>query len=203
MEFFTEYKNELGKRYHTFNLMFNILNDKGEPTNIIETGCIRKKGNFRDGQSTLLFGRFIQEETGGTLETIDVSKSNMDVCKGVTKEYRSNIIYTVGDSVEALSKMSDERIFHTDLFYLDSFDLSLKNPKPSMMHHKKELLAIFSRINNESLIVVDDNTPEVGKGKYVYDYLLANGWVLLNSDKDYQWVFGFGGFSEEYNEYRI
>ena len=190
MEFFAEYKNKLGKRYHTFNLMFNFLYDKGEPVNIVETGCIRKKGNFRDGQSTLLFGRFLWEKTGGSLQTIDLSKSNIEICRDVTNRYKSNIIYTVGDSVKVLLEMSDEYIFHTDLFYLDSFDLNLKNPEPSMMHHKKELLAIFSRINNDSIIVVDDNTPKVGKGKYVYDYLLDNGWKLLNSNKDYQWVFG-------------
>ena len=190
MEFFTEYKNELGKRYRTFNLMFNFLYDKGRPVNIIETGCVRKKSNFRDGQSTLLFGRFIWEETGGELDTIDISESNMKVCRDITRKYKDAINYIVGDSVKVLSEMSDKRIFHTDLFYLDSFDLSLKNPEPSMMHHKKELLAIFDRINNESIIVVDDNTPEIGKGRYVYDYLLDNGWELLNSDKDYQWVFG-------------
>jgi hypothetical protein len=60
-----------------------------------------------------------------------------------------------------------------DLFYLDSFDLKLDDPFPSMFHHIKELLAIGS-LRKGVVIAVDDNLvhngQDIGKGKLVAEY---------------------------------
>ena len=188
--FLEEFREVLGPRYATFTWVLLLLRKRGRPIHIVETGCARVEGNFQgDGLSTLIFGRFLKEVSGGSLETIDISPENVRVCRSITQAYRQFITYTVGDSVEVLRRMSPDRIRKTDLFYLDSMDLKRRHPERSMKHHLKELLAIYQSLSEEVLIMTDDNLGDIAKGGYVKDYLLVRGWVLLNSKDDLQWIF--------------
>lgn len=190
-EFLEEYREALGKRYATFEAVLRLLAQRGRPVHIVETGCARTEGNFQgDGLSTLIFGRFVKEVAGGSVESIDISQENMDACKRITASCSEFIRYTVADSVKALKKMSDERVRSVDLFYLDSMDIKRRHAEKSMKHHLKELLAIYERLSPDAIVMTDDNLgPERAKGQFVKDHLLPRGWKLLNAEGDYQWIF--------------
>lgn len=189
--FLGEYREALGKRFSTFQTVLDLLECRGRPVHIVETGCARTEGNFQgDGLSTLVFARFVKEATGGSVESIDISQENMDACRRITAAYADVVRYTVADSVKALKKMSDARVREVDLFYLDSMDIKRRHAEKSMKHHLKELLAIYDRLSPQAIVMTDDNLgPERAKGQYVKDYLLPRGWRLLNAETDYQWIF--------------
>ena len=76
-----------------------------------------------------------------------------------------------------------------DLLYLDSFDLDLKNPHPSALHHLKELCAIIPKLRKGTLIVVDDNFPNgPGKGAYVAQFMANLGNPPVINDYQMAWV---------------
>lgn len=186
-----EFRESLGPRYATFRAVFDLLQKRDRPVHIVETGCARQEGNISgDGLSTLLFARFVKEVTGGSVETIDISAENMDVCRRITAPYRGLLTYTVEDSVKALRRMSPERVRQTDLFYLDSMDIKRRHPKRSMKHHLKELEAIYANLSSQAIVMTDDNLGEgMAKGEYIREALLKRGWRLLNAAQDYQWIF--------------
>jgi hypothetical protein len=64
-----------------------------------------------------------------------------------------------------------ENLSQIDLLYLDSFDLDWNNPHPSSFHDMKEFLAIKSKINSGCLILIDDNNRNLGKGRYVDEFM--------------------------------
>ena len=49
---------KLGDRAISFKKIFKYLDSQPTPIIIVETGCLRKKDNFLDGQSTLLFDKY-------------------------------------------------------------------------------------------------------------------------------------------------
>jgi len=70
-----EYAEKLGLRGETFRRIFEILEamEKSSYT-IVETGCARKQDNWGgDGQSTLLFDRFVNH-WGGSVRTVDINQ---------------------------------------------------------------------------------------------------------------------------------
>lgn len=121
------YYGQFDKRYYsqgifrwpTFKLAFSILNQKFDsPATIVETGCTRMKDDWGAGMSTIILGDYCKTY-GGTLETVDLSRDNMDFCRSATKEYEEQITYHVGDSVAFLKSYTGKPI---DFLYLDSYD---------------------------------------------------------------------------------
>ena len=157
-EFFESIKNKLGIRKTSFTKIFQYLDNIEGPINIVETGCLRIKDNFKgDGQSTLLFDKYTQyREEKSKVYTVDINPKATEFCKSIVS---NNVEIHTGDSVKYLTelmpklKKQDQKI---SLFYLDSFDVDWQSSDRSAAHHLKEITAIIDYISEETLIVIDD-----------------------------------------------
>ena len=157
-EFFNSVNDQLGVRKTSFTKIFEYLDKLPGPINIVETGCLRIKDNFLgDGQSTLLFDKYIQSrENGSNLFTVDIDPEATKVCRSIVSE---NVEIFTGDSVKYLNELMI-RLYKEEkkisLFYLDSFDVNWQFPRQSAAHHLKELTAIINFISEKCMVVVDD-----------------------------------------------
>ncbi len=167
---------KLENREVAFRKIFKYLDSQPTPILIVETGCLRIKDNFLDGQSTLLFDKYtLSRGEGSKVYTVDINQNSTKICKQTVS---SNVEITTSDSVRYLSSLS-KKIWidkkKISLFYLDSFDVDWKYPYPSAAHHLKELTAISKILQKETLVVVDD-APAVGN--LIHD---KNMWTVLKS----------------------
>ncbi len=173
-------------RYVGFRKIFSYLIEKGQPSyTIIETGGIRDKGSWTDGQSSFLFYDFLKKFTG-ELTTIDVNPSvevNYRTWLPSNGNVKVNVV--ILDGAVALSRI-DKKV---DLLYLDSFDVEHDNPEPSMQHHLKEFTNSKNIIekSKDLLVAVDDNFGTYGKGRYVLDWAIKNNKEILHDG--YQVIF--------------
>lgn len=157
-----------GKREESFRIMVSFLQNHKNPV-IVETGCARQETTIEawqgDGMSTLIFDSFVGSNCG-SLNSVDISPDAVNFALSKITSNRSKV--ACEDSVAFLHKF-DQKI---DLLYLDSYDLDPANPHPSTMHHIYELLAVSKCLKKGTMIVVDDNlSEEIGKGKYIAEYL--------------------------------
>ena len=209
--FDTMIKPELGARAETFAAMFAHLDQFDRPVGIIETGCVRRAGNWSgDGGSTLLFDTYAKFHPGSVVYSVDLSEEAVRLCRGLVS---ANVTVHCGDSVAYLKTLVDRppaNLPSLDLLYLDSYDVDMDFPDPSAVHHLKELVAISPMLNAKTLVAVDDapltirgynaagnfsvvGKPSIGgKGKYIADY--ANQVGALPAFASYQcgWT-GFRG----------
>lgn len=197
----------LGFRGDPFRRMFEYLDNLDKPVIIVETGCVRRAGNWAgDGQSTVLFDRYVRTKPGSTVHTVDIDPQATAVCTGLVGEA---VTVHTGDSVAVLRILA-RRLAKTgavvDLLYLDSFDVDPANPVPSAVHHLKELVSIAPVATEQTLVVVDDSpfTAQViavddtyklldaptigGKGKYVAEYAEQVGATNLFSCYQVGWI---------------
>jgi len=181
-KWFNNIASKLGKREISFRKIFKYLDALTDPIIIVETGCLRTKDNFLDGQSTLLFDKYtLSRGKKSKVYTVDINPKSTKVCKEVVS---NNVEITTSDSVRYLNNISQsffEKKTRVSMFYLDSFDLDWRYPFPSAVHHLKELTAITKILHEETLVVVDDS-PATG-------YLSQkenesnNAWKILSSPK--------------------
>ena len=206
---------KLGVRKNSFSQIFKYLDNMPDPIIIVETGCLRIKNNYSDGQSTLLFDKYTQfRDKSSKVYTVDIDANATKVCSENVSE---NVSITTGDSVKYLNNLSKEFIENkTDvaLFYLDSFDCDWKSPEQSAQHHLKELVSIKKILNNQTLVVVDDSPiigylqqskvkkdtlehikpglvpgPTIsGKGGLVHEYAVHTGAKILFSNYQTGWI---------------
>ena len=206
---------KLGVRKNSFSQIFKYLDNIPDPIIIVETGCLRIKNNYSDGQSTLLFDKYTQfRGKSSKVYTVDIDANATKVCSENVSE---NVSITTGDSVKYLNNLSKEFIENkTDvaLFYLDSFDCDWKSPEQSAQHHLKELVSIKKILNNQTLVVVDDSPiigylqqskakkdalehikpglvpgPTIsGKGGLVHEYAVHTGAKILFSNYQTGWI---------------
>jgi hypothetical protein len=184
----------LAMRAESFRKIFMYLDQLGRAIGIVETGCVRMRDNWAgDGQSTLLFDRYISNLPGSVVYTVDSNPNATRLCKEMVSE---RIKVHTDDSVAFLTRLVRNRppdLPTIDLLYLDSFDFDFDNPLPSAAHHLKELLAILPAITPQTLVVVDDAFsmcigatlngefrvqvvhPIWGKGRLIAEYASANG----------------------------
>ena len=161
-KWFDALAEKLGNREISFRKIFKYLDSQPTPIIIVETGCLRVKDNFSDGQSTLLFDKYtLSRGEKSKVYTVDKSQNSTNACRQVVS---GNVEITKSDSVRYLNNLTKK--FLTDkikvsMFYLDSFDIDWKYPYPSAAHHLKELTAISKILYRETLVVVDD-APAVG-----------------------------------------
>tara|TARA_Y100000816_G_scaffold27912_1_gene17849 strand:+ start:1091 stop:1768 length:678 start_codon:yes stop_codon:yes gene_type:complete len=156
--FFESIKDKLGIRKASFTKIFQYLDNIKGPINIVETGCLRIKDNFKgDGQSTLLFDKYTQyREDKSKVYTVDINPKATEICKSVVSD---NVEIHTGDSVRYLTvqmpklKKEEKKI---SLIYLDSFDVDWQSSDRAAAHHLKELIAVINHISEETLIVIDD-----------------------------------------------
>lgn len=158
------------ERANAFRLIFSILEKKSAiEYNIVETGVLRKLGNWNDGQSSFLFQEFLKEYSGN-LRSVDINEEN---CKLARSSLNSDIVtITCSDSVNFLSSID---LNNVDLFFLDSYDVQWNDCNPSAEHHLREFLAIEGKLKSGSIVAIDDNLvlngERTGKGRDIYNYL--------------------------------
>src|SRR5258706_774768 len=91
-----EYADKLGLRAETFRKAFEILEATEKSRySIVETGCARKDDWFQDGQSTLLFDRFVNF-WDGAVRTVDIEEK---ACAYLRTRVSAKVNVTCGDSV--------------------------------------------------------------------------------------------------------
>ena len=194
MDFYNDVRDRLGHRISGFDYIFQYFVDVDSPL-IVETGCARQMDNYSgDGQSSLLFDKFIKQY-GGEFHTVDISKESTDYCKSRMTCNRSNV-YTE-DSITQLKILNakfQEENRKIDFLYLDSFDAPRDEPEivlQSAVHHLYELLTIAPSLKEGALIGVDDNWIEgnmlKGKGQFVFDYMQKSGRPLVHDGYQLFW----------------
>lgn len=199
-----EYAGKLGVRAETFRRVFEILEamDKTRYA-VVETGCARIEGNWEgDGQSTLLFDRFVNH-WGGVVQTVDIDQ---EACTRLRGRVSDKVVVNCSDSVTYLGKHSHDGNLDIDLLYLDSFDLDWRNPHPAALHHLQELCAAMPLLASGTLVVVDDSPRQwaiagqqnearllhdfgvSGKGVYVAEFFSKIGCAPVIEGYQHGWI---------------
>lgn len=194
-------------RHPTMKAALNLFMQNNGST-IVETGCCRAKDDWGAGLSTVMFGDFCTTYNK-KIFTVDISESNMQICKQLTLEYNNVINYNVNDSVAFLKNFKNT----IDLLYLDSYDypygellevyggkLNIDNAikilksmsdeeivqkhwsiiKDSQEHCLNELLASLDKLAHKCAILIDDcDLPGGGKGRLAKDWLLKNNYTCV------------------------
>ena len=179
-KWFETISSKLGNREASFRKIFKYLESQLDPIIIVETGCLRVKDNFLDGQSTLLFDKYtLSRGEQSKVYTVDINPNSTKVCKQVVS---NNVEITTDDSVRYLNNLTSnflENKTKVSMFYLDSFDVDWRYTYPSAAHHLKELTSIMRLLNNDTLIVVDDS-PAFGNLTQTENESNPT-WKILNS----------------------
>lgn len=139
----------------------------------IETGASQ---NLDDGCFGLYLAK-IAESTNGIYHSVDIDGETVEKSKKVFREYLPDfrVNHHILDSVSFLESYTGA----PNLVHLDSFDLNLKNPIPSMLHGWLEFSAIKDKMPSGSIILVDDNYL---RGTWVQWKELVNNKLTGNSD---------------------
>lgn len=117
---------------------------------IVETGSSAWGTN-----SSRLFDRYVRV-FGGRFITVDIRPEASQALAGDLCDLSTPL---TGDSVGFLKDFNLPAAFpKIDLLYLDSFDLDLDNPWPSMEHGLQEFVAAEKFLDIGSVVVIDD-TP--------------------------------------------
>ena len=161
LDFYKWFNNiapKLDQREISFRKIFKYLDSQPTPIIIVETGCLRVKDNFLDGQSTLLFDKYtLSRGNNSKVYTVDISSKSTKVCKEAVSQ---NVEITTDDSVRYLNNISNNFLKNktkVSMFYLDSFDVDWRYPYPAAAHHLKELTSITRLLHEDTLVVVDDS----------------------------------------------
>ena len=183
LDFYKWFNNiapKLDQREISFRKIFKYLDSQPTPIIIVETGCLRVKDNFLDGQSTLLFDKYtLSRGEQSKVYTVDINPNSTKVCRQVVS---NNVEITTDDSVHYLNNLTSnflENKTKVSMFYLDSFDVDWRYTYPSAAHHLKELTSIMRLLNNDTLIVVDDS-PAFGNLTQTENESNPT-WKILNS----------------------
>jgi hypothetical protein len=140
----------------------------------IETGASQ---NTKDGCFGLLLAKMCQS-TGGVFSSVDldpdISKKSVALYNSFFSEIQINS--HVGDSVEFLKNYGGS----PNLIHLDSWDLDLKNPVPSMLHGWLEFDAIRKKMPSGSICLIDDNFL---KGTFTWWNLINPEGNILHSEE--------------------
>ena len=161
--------DRLGKRHEAFAAIAELL---PEGCHIIETGTVRQIDSWEgDGQSTIVWDT-LANNLGGTVTTIDIDPIGAELVAELELQATTAI---VGNSLDVIPTLTG----HADLLYLDSFDVDFENPLPAAAHHLSELMAALNLLAPGSLVAVDDNQDNQGKGSEVAWFLAEHGAVEI------------------------
>lgn len=133
---------------------------------VIETGASQ---NILDGCFGLLFAHLCHT-TNSRFSSVDLDYEISQLSKKMYSSYipKQIIEHSTMDSVKFL----EEYIGNPTIVHLDSWDLDIYNPEPSMLHGFMEFLAIKDKMESGSYIIVDDNFL---KGTIIYWNVFVNG----------------------------
>jgi hypothetical protein len=179
------------KRAIGFDIMFRLLlNQRRENFSIVETGTLRKPGNWKDGQSAALFTEFVDWH-GGQMRSVDIDPEAVAVARGHIVSDKFSV--ACSDSVTWLESLDD--LNQVDLYYLDSWDVKWDNDTDSANHHLKEFQVIEPHLKSGAVVAIDDNSRwyannrRTGKGRAVVEYLETKGHLPIYDE--YQIIFQF------------
>jgi len=148
---------KLALRANTFRKMFEHLDRFDTPIHIIETGCARFKDDWTDGQSTLLFDKYVHYHAAESkLYSVDINKAATDFARTLIGPKTTLM---TDDSVKYLAKLTADFLASgqtADLVYLDAHDLDWHYWYPSAAHHLMELCSVLRILRKDTLVVVDD-----------------------------------------------
>lgn len=163
-------------RHRSFGLLLHAMARRFPKPTVVETGTIRSEEDWAGaGFSTYLLGAFLSRH-GGRLHSVDLNEGNCAFARTWTEIFGSAVTVHTQDSVAFLGRFPGS----IDLLFLDSLDTT----EPGHAEHaQRELDAAFSKLHEQSIVLVDD-TPWVGgawagKGAQVVPSLLARGWRIL------------------------
>ena len=196
-KWFDAIATKLGEREISFRKIFRYLDTLPTPIVIVETGCLRVKDNFLDGQSTLIFDKYtLSREKKSKVYTVDINPNSTKVCKQVVS---NNVEVTTNDSVRYLNNLSSNFLKNktkVSMFYLDSFDIDWRYTYPSAAHHLKELTSITRLLHEDTLVVVDDSPAS---GNLTQTENESNpSWKILTSPSPPPTIGGKGFLVHEY-----
>lgn len=160
-------------RYQTFYEALRLMSERNVKI-IVEAGTARcGDTNFDgDGGSTVLFAHWAYVH-GATFYSVDINEKHIEIAQAVVIPYRTHIRFVLSDSVRFLHDF-DQQI---DFLYLDSWDYDEKNPGPAQQHNLREVQAVYDKLTDNSIIMIDDcNIPGGGKGKLALQWLEGRGW---------------------------
>lgn len=170
------YKNINGKRINQVNSVVNCLSDfPFDEFHCIETGASH---NYNDG----MFGTFLNklcQLNNGKFITVDNDSTVLEFSKNRYSELFpdfKNIEYYCSDSVKFLESFDG----YVNFVHLDSYDLNMKNPVPSMLHGWLEFDAIRDKMPSGSIIVIDDNFI---KGTVVYWQTMIDNNTVISEEE--------------------
>jgi hypothetical protein len=130
----------------TFSLALSMLEEK--PASIVETGS-----SAWGLDSSTLLDKYVNS-FGGCLQTVDIRVEPLfslpKRCSGATTVF-------CDDSINFLRRLNQDSTI--DFAFLDSFDLDMLDPVPSMIHGLNEFLTILPVLQKNSSILLVDDTP--------------------------------------------
>jgi len=184
------FANPVRNRADNFQFIFEYL-EKIESPVIVETGVMRgDHGDMAfgdDGCSTFLFDQFVNIH-GGSFTSIDINSINCNYARSKLS-HKSKIVCS--DSIPFLWNFHEK----VDMVYLDSYDIELNNPTPSMIHHMKELACLLKNFKRETLIVIDDHDAfftggKIGKGNTIKEFMSQIGKKPVFENYQIGFIFG-------------
>jgi len=165
MQFYYDVRHKLEQRTNGFDYIFDYLRTI-DNSFIVETGCARQEDNYHgDGQSSLLFDKYINEYGGGFI-TVDIGEEEVKYCH--SKMIAENTSVVMDDSLSFLERLNPVLVsqdIKIDLLYLDA-----EGGDDVAFHTLKELMIIMPSLREGCLICVDDGP---GKCRYVSDYFAS------------------------------
>lgn len=140
-------------RLGQLNDVYSVLKEHFDFDKIecIETGASQ---NLDDGCFGLYLAK-VTESSGGTYHSVDIYEDIVNKSKELFDKYipQLKIEHHVSDSVKFLEEYNGS----PNLVHLDSWDLDLTNPVPSMLHGWLEFVAIKDKMPSGSIVIIDDN----------------------------------------------
>jgi hypothetical protein len=185
---FDPHMKQGSERFHTFKIAMNYyLQYNGKV--IVETGTQRQLNDWGAGCSTSLIGKFISEfSPTSRLYSVDISSLNIQISKEICcQDYRSHITWLTEDSIGFLKNFNEK----IDFLYLDSYDWFPQEPglTECQKHQLSEMEACLDKMNEKSVILLDDNDlPDGGKSKLTKEFLTNNNWICLLDSKQSIWI---------------
>ena len=180
-----------GMNRELFELSIGYFNNKA--INIFETGSSAKWG----ANSSLLFDSYIYK-FGGKFVTVDIRP---EARKYLNSKFSKNSLSFEDDSLNFIETYDQIFFQNLNLIYLDSFDLDIDNPQPSMDHCLKEFLLLDMRIEKGCLVAIDD-TPNLD----AFEKYMQHHFMTDNSIESYGFIPGKGSLilqSEIMKNYKI
>jgi hypothetical protein len=184
--------NPIRDRATSFELIFELLDQKEDKNFlIVETGCMRADhGQLAygdDGASTFIFDDFINYYDG-EVYSVDIKPENVAHAQKMVSD-KTKVICS--DSVKFLWNFPEDK--KIDFLYLDSYDVRKDNPHPSQLHHVKELCAVIDKLDEGSIVCIDDHDAfftggQIGKGTYVKDFMENIGAECIHEGYQIVWV---------------